>query len=761
MLGRYRAVAARSLGQAETFADARTMTHALETAVSGELPTEMILEFADASYWTLPDKTNERLFWQTLSALDQLLPWERFGLEPTRVGIVGCDTKPRRSLAQARAFAHLRIGTIALTNRRCDESEIHLKQGIAELEAAHELDKPFSGQCIGALLWNNYSEHALYCDDVATSGVAVSRRLRALELAQAAKADLTLGTVSGGLAFLGTPEKRFWEDPGSFVLAVAIANERLETKLATTGGAERSALLGVFAKVVALRAWFEARVRQGTAAAEIGKWAEWAIEAAEQSATLYARLMTPYFCAQAFAAAGDLDTSEAYFSRFLDTLPQLWMAAKTGEDQTALYKNVGEWLQETLLFAVRYERKNLVFAAMERSKDIGLLQRYQSLGHVRLGVNAGEVAPPFTPLPEVLRVLHPKDALLHLDVLDDYNTMVLLWIRNDRVVLATTEATGWTEKAKTYRQWLQRGPLEAEEDIQKRHQLGKELTDMLLGPFVHELGCSEWANVGGTPEQVCPPGTQRLQRLLWVPRGELHSIPFSTLPVAEGTLLQVVSTATIPNVSHLVLLKNRATARGALPEGGAMVVDSTQFPVKREKQLLGLAEQSRPQLAETVEEVQQGIRANWVYVKAHGLYNPDHPEESVLQLVAEGTHDGKMRLRDIAGTKIQSNVVILQSCEAARTESAPGDQMDNIARAFLSAGATAVIAPLWELPVTTTEQITPLLADWLEQTNGDSDAAEGLRRAQLQLQSRGGTWSDPAVWGIYVVTGYPGELREP
>lgn len=755
VLGRYRAMAAHKLGHEDTFLDARQVTHSLETAVVGPLPTEMILEFAEASYWTIPDKTNERLFREALSALDHLLPWERFGLEPTRVGIVGCERKPRRSIAQARAFARLRIGTIALTNRRCEESEAYLTQGIAELERAGEMDHGFGGQSVGALLFNNYSEHAIYCDEA--EHLAVSRRLKALRLAEAAGAELTLGTVSGGLAFLGTPERSFWSDPGAFLASAVIAQHRVETKLTAAKAGERSSLLGLYAKVVSLRAWFEGRMCGGEAGGEIRVWVDQALEAAEQSGTLYARLMTPYFCAQAFAAMGDVEMAEVVFGRFLGELPQLWMAAGSGEDQTALYKNVEEWLQDTLLFAVFHERKNLVFEAMERSKDIGLLQRYQSLEFARRGSHGPTGAPPFTPLPEVARFLQSGEALLHLDILTETQTLVLLWIENDQVVIATTDATELNQNARTYRELLQLGPECSEEDKTRRDELGKTLTHTLLGPFLRELGCEELWMGGVVTEKECPPGSRRLRRLLWVPRGELHSVPFATLPFAQGTLLNVVSTAIVPNASHLVLLKNRAKARQTPQNAVALVVDTTQFPADREKQLLGLGETPSPQLYETVEEVTRGIFAKWVYVKAHGIYNTENPGESVLQLVAEGTSDGKMRLREIASTKIQSDVVILQSCEAARTETAPGDQMDNIARAFLSAGATAVIAPLWELPVTTTEQITPLLADWLRHTESGVDAAEGLRSAQLRMKSRGGIESDPSVWGIYVVTGYPGD----
>jgi CHAT domain-containing protein len=143
-----------------------------------------------------------------------------------------------------------------------------------------------------------------------------------------------------------------------------------------------------------------------------------------------------------------------------------------------------------------------------------------------------------------------------------------------------------------------------------------------------------------------------------------------------------------------------------------------------------------------------------VHFSTHGLLNNTHPELSglVLSLYDERgqPQDGFLRLHDIYTLRLNADLVVLSACETALGREIRGEGLIGLARGFMYAGASRVVASLWNVE----DQATAALMKEFYQgmlAKGDSPAA-ALRAAQLSMW-RGKRWRTPYYWGAFVLQG--------
>ncbi|MGE3178602.1 MAG: CHAT domain-containing protein, partial [Vicinamibacterales bacterium] len=143
-----------------------------------------------------------------------------------------------------------------------------------------------------------------------------------------------------------------------------------------------------------------------------------------------------------------------------------------------------------------------------------------------------------------------------------------------------------------------------------------------------------------------------------------------------------------------------------------------------------------------------------LHFATHGLINGVHPDLSglVFSLVdAEGrTQDGFLRLHDIYNLRLQSDVVVLSACQTALGQDVRGEGLIGLTRGFMYAGASRIVASLWDVD----DRATAVLMErfYRELLVRKQRPAEALRRAQLALMADR-RWSHPYYWGAFVVLG--------
>jgi CHAT domain-containing protein/Tfp pilus assembly protein PilF len=143
-----------------------------------------------------------------------------------------------------------------------------------------------------------------------------------------------------------------------------------------------------------------------------------------------------------------------------------------------------------------------------------------------------------------------------------------------------------------------------------------------------------------------------------------------------------------------------------------------------------------------------------VHFATHGLLNSEHPELSglVLSLVDEHgkSQNGFLSLKDIYNLNLRADLVVLSACETGLGKEIQGEGLVGIARGFMYAGASSVVASLWKVDDLATAEFMKMFYKGM--LNDKLRPAAALRRAQLAMSKRR---SSPYFWAGFVLQGQP------
>ena len=187
-----------------------------------------------------------------------------------------------------------------------------------------------------------------------------------------------------------------------------------------------------------------------------------------------------------------------------------------------------------------------------------------------------------------------------------------------------------------------------------------------------------------------------------VPHGVLHRLPFEVLPWGDGPLLDAFPVAYAPSLPSLVALLDRpsqavttdavlavADARGDLP-GARVEVGALTLRVPSATRLVG-EEATETAVRGHLEE------ADLHHFAVHG-HAPTVRYAGYLDLWSDEVHDGTLYADEIALSAIDADLVTLSACHSGVDTPNTGDEMvDALDRAFLQAGAQAVVSSRWRV----------------------------------------------------------------
>lgn len=269
-----------------------------------------------------------------------------------------------------------------------------------------------------------------------------------------------------------------------------------------------------------------------------------------------------------------------------------------------------------------------------------------------------------------------------------------------------------------------------------------------------------------------------VDRLIIVPDGRLHSVPFGALAVratdnsagGRPRLIDRFSIATAPSVSVFHRLAQRAQERSFLANKVAVFADPVieesgeageevaglgrpyfpPLPMTRKvaDQLLGIfGDNSDVFLAEAATEsaakrcLTQDYR--FVYFGTHGLLDMQAPDYSGLLLAADTSQgdDGFLRLNELAALDIKTPLVTLAACETGLGKHRRGEGVMAFQRELLAAGAENVVVSLWKVADASSAAV---MKNFYSNLAGDHrNVAGALRAAQLALRDYSEQRFDP------------------
>jgi CHAT domain-containing protein len=117
--------------------------------------------------------------------------------------------------------------------------------------------------------------------------------------------------------------------------------------------------------------------------------------------------------------------------------------------------------------------------------------------------------------------------------------------------------------------------------------------------------------------------------------------------------------------------------------------------------------------------------------------------------------DGFLSLSEIAGLKLDADLIILSACNTGTSDGRPrAESLSGLARGFFNAGARGLLVTHWTIPSdSAVKSTTGLVA--ARARDPRMDWADALREATLAIIDREGPpeWAHPTYWGAYVAIG--------
>lgn len=248
-----------------------------------------------------------------------------------------------------------------------------------------------------------------------------------------------------------------------------------------------------------------------------------------------------------------------------------------------------------------------------------------------------------------------------------------------------------------------------------------------------------------------------VHHLVVVPDGPLHALPVGGLLVDGARLDARVSVAVTPSIRHWLAARSQA---GRAP-GGVVVLAGPSIPdlpvlpgSDREAAAVAAAlgpgvevragiEATEPALVRALTDPAVGL----VHVAAHAEVDPLFPERTRIRLAPAGGADGEFTIGELAGLRIPGTVVVLSACDTASGYELEGEGPLGLGRAFLDAGARAVVATSWPLRDDDAAAFAAELVARLAAGDDVGTAVSAARRARAAAGARPESWAGVVVLG--------------
>lgn len=238
-------------------------------------------------------------------------------------------------------------------------------------------------------------------------------------------------------------------------------------------------------------------------------------------------------------------------------------------------------------------------------------------------------------------------------------------------------------------------------------------------------------------------------RLLLIPAGSLHLLPFHALWDGTDYLVNHFECSYAPSASIALLLRQRQIQAAYTSLAGLALTDPA-IPAARQEVMQAAAHFAQHFLYFDEQAGRVGLQqaaraADILHIATHGLFRPDNPFFSALKLA-----DGWIDVREIYRLPLAARLVVLSACESGATEIHSGDEVVGLARGFLGAGAQELLVSLWNVHDAAAAALMNCFYATLTAKGSAHRPAAALRLAQQQAIA---AQQHPYYWAPYFVIG--------
>jgi len=203
-------------------------------------------------------------------------------------------------------------------------------------------------------------------------------------------------------------------------------------------------------------------------------------------------------------------------------------------------------------------------------------------------------------------------------------------------------------------------------------------------------------------------------RLIIVPHGPLHYLPFSALLDAEGKfLVQKTAITIVPSASVwlLLLVRSKAAIRNFVAFGNPLLNRpdlpsrrAAESEVKRISEELTITGPDPKHVYVREEATEERLQreapgANLLHIATHGEFPDENARDRHGIMLGQGKpEDGVVRASTIRKLNLSSNrLVVLSVCNGGLYRIGPADEPYGLIPAFLQAGSQNVVGTLWAI----------------------------------------------------------------
>ena len=279
-----------------------------------------------------------------------------------------------------------------------------------------------------------------------------------------------------------------------------------------------------------------------------------------------------------------------------------------------------------------------------------------------------------------------------------------------------------------------------------------------------------------------------MNRLLVVPDGSLHYLPFEILPWQRQLLGDIYPVTYAPSATVVEHLRRRwdqspkpnymgdflgfgdpdfdrggesgerHTAQRRFTSRGRSLqrLPGTRIEVEQIARRFG----SRGKIHVGADATEWNVKTQcsgyrYLHFATHGLLDDTNPMYSGLALAppqagepAEG--DDMLQVHEMFGMKISAELVVCSACQTGLGEIRGGEGLVGMSRGLFFAGANCLIVSLWSVPDLATAQLMRWFYDGI--TKNNETIVEALQSARIRMKVN---HPDPYFWAAFVVLGEP------
>ena len=257
------------------------------------------------------------------------------------------------------------------------------------------------------------------------------------------------------------------------------------------------------------------------------------------------------------------------------------------------------------------------------------------------------------------------------------------------------------------------------------------------------------------------------RRLIIVPDGVLQRLPFALLRSNNRWLVETHTLALAPSATILQFLRQSRPARApepllALavpdpPSGQAAIFDGgvrtlgvlthAADEVGYARRLLGATSESARTGAAASEEALKSpdaSRYRILHLAAHAIADEIVPRRSAVLLTPGGQEDGLLQVSEIANLSLNADLVVLAACRSHVGRLVRGEGLLSLSRAFMHAGARAVVATAWSVA---DRETAWLMRRFYSRSAGRARPRRSTERAVSAMHSQAGVRRRPRNLG--------------